>query len=61
MESGIIKGHYIDAKNLSVTDGNGKRTLDIDSYGNVETQSIEDFLNIFFIIDKILCQITHLI
>ena len=35
MEAGIIKGHWIDAKNLSVTDGNGKRTLDIDSYGNV--------------------------
>ena len=35
MEAGIIKGHYIDAKNLSVTDGNGKRTLDIDSFGNV--------------------------
>lgn len=35
MEAGIIKGHWIDARNLSVTDGNGKRTLDIDSYGNV--------------------------
>ena len=35
MEAGIIKGHWIDAKNLSVTDGNGKRTLDIDSFGNV--------------------------
>ena len=35
MEAGIIKGNWIDAKNLSVTDGNGKRTLDIDSYGNV--------------------------
>lgn len=35
MEAGIIKGHWVDAKNLSVTDGNGKRTLDIDSYGNV--------------------------
>ena len=32
---GTLKGNYIDAKNLSVTDGNGKRTLDIDSYGNV--------------------------
>ncbi|HHD2753299.1 TPA: phage tail spike protein [Clostridium perfringens] len=36
MTAGIIKGHWIDAKNLSVTDGNGKRTLDIDSYGNVD-------------------------
>ena len=33
--AGTIKGHWIDAKNLSVTDGNGKRTLDIDSFGNV--------------------------
>ena len=32
---GTLKGNYIDAKQLSVTDGNGKRTLDIDSYGNV--------------------------
>lgn len=32
---GELKGYYIDAKNLSVTDGNGKRTLDIDSFGNV--------------------------
>lgn len=35
MEAGIVKGHWIDAKNLSVTDGNGKRTLDVDSFGNV--------------------------
>ena len=35
MEAGTIKGNYIDARNLTVTDGNGKRTLDIDSYGNV--------------------------
>lgn len=35
MTAFIIKGHWIDAKNLSVTDGNGKRTLDIDSFGNV--------------------------
>lgn len=32
---GELKGHYIDARQLSVTDGNGKRTLDIDSFGNV--------------------------
>ncbi|MBP3931202.1 MAG: tail fiber domain-containing protein, partial [Peptostreptococcaceae bacterium] len=32
---GTLKGNHIDAKNLSVTNGNGKRTLDIDSYGNV--------------------------
>ena len=32
---GELKGNYIDAKQLSVTDGDGKRTLDIDSFGNV--------------------------
>lgn len=32
---GELRGNYIDARQLSVTDGNGKRTLDIDSYGNV--------------------------
>ena len=32
---GELKGNYIDAKQLSVTDGNGKRTLDIDSFGNI--------------------------
>lgn len=35
MKAGIIKGNWIDAKQLSVTDANGKRTLDIDSFGNV--------------------------
>lgn len=35
MEAGIFKGHWIDAKNLSVTDGNGKRTFDIDSFGRL--------------------------
>lgn len=35
MQAGIIKGDWIDAKNLSVTDGNGKRTLNIDSFGRV--------------------------
>lgn len=32
---GQLKGNWIDAKQLTVTDGNGKRTLDIDSFGNV--------------------------
>lgn len=32
---GELKGNYIDARQLSVTDENGKRTLDIDSFGNV--------------------------
>ena len=41
MTAGIIKGNWIDAKNLSVTDGNGKRTLDIDSYGNVNLDVTE--------------------
>lgn len=32
---GTLRGNYIDARQLSVTDGNGKRTMDIDSFGNV--------------------------
>lgn len=32
---GKLKGNWIDAKQLTVTDGNGKRTLDIDSFGNI--------------------------
>lgn len=32
---GKFKGDDIDAKNLSVTDGNGKKTLYVDSFGNV--------------------------
>lgn len=36
---GTLRGNYIDAKQLSVTDGNGKRTLDIDSFGNVNIDS----------------------
>lgn len=36
IDSGTVKGTYIDARNLSVTDGNGNKTLDIDSYGNVK-------------------------
>ena len=32
---GELRGNYIDAKQLSVTDGDGKRTLDIDAFGNV--------------------------
>ena len=30
--AGTLKGNYIDAKNLSVTDGNCKNTLEIDIY-----------------------------
>lgn len=36
IDSGTVKGTYIDGRNLSVTDGNGNKTLDIDSYGNVK-------------------------
>lgn len=51
---GKFKGDYIDARNLTVTDGNGKRTLDIDSFGNVnldvtsfslKSTPIEDVIN----------------
>ena len=38
---GELKGHWIDARNLTVTDGNGLRTLDIDSYGNVKIDASE--------------------
>ncbi len=33
---GSLVGNYIDAKNLTVTDGNGKKTLEIDSFGRVK-------------------------
>ena len=39
--AGELKGHWIDARNLTVTDGNGVRTLDIDSYGNVKIDASE--------------------
>lgn len=32
---GQLQGTHIDAKNLTVTDGNGKQTLNIDSFGRV--------------------------
>ncbi len=35
IKSGKFTGHFIDAKNLTVTDGNGKKTLEIDSFGRV--------------------------
>lgn len=38
MQAGIIKGNWIDGRNLSVTDGTGKRTFDINSYGRVVLQ-----------------------
>ena len=42
---GQLHGNWIDAKQLSVTDGNGKRTLDIDSYGNVNLDVSELKIN----------------
>ena len=44
---GTLRGNYIDARELSVTDGNGKRTLDIDSFGNVNIAAT----NISMIVD----------
>ena len=38
---GELKGHWIDARNLTVTDGNGVRTLDIDSFGKVKIDASE--------------------
>ena len=35
INTGKVKGAYIDAKNLTVTDGNGKTTLSVDDTGNV--------------------------
>ena len=32
---GTLRGHYIDARELSVTDGNNNKTLYIDSFGNI--------------------------
>ena len=40
-----MRGNYIDAKQLSVTDGNGKRTLDIDSFGRVRLDVTELKIN----------------
>lgn len=33
---GKLVGNHIDARNLTVTDGNGKKTLEIDSFGRVK-------------------------
>ena len=54
MEAGIIKANWIELKGASVIDGNGKRTLDIDSFGNfnldvtslkVQSKQIEEHLS----------------
>ena len=35
IKSGEVSGEYVDAKNLTVTNSSGQKTLAIDSYGNV--------------------------
>lgn len=35
IKSGKVSGEYVDARNLTVTNSSGQKTLDIDSYGNV--------------------------
>ena len=42
---GELKGHWIDARNLTVTDGNGVRTLDVDSFGRVKIDASEVKVN----------------
>lgn len=42
---GELRGNYIDARQLSVTNGNGVRTLDIDSFGNVNFTDVVIQLN----------------
>lgn len=41
MEAGVIKGNWIDAKNLVVTDGTGKRTFQVDSYGRISMDVVD--------------------
>lgn len=52
---GTVKGTNIDAKNLTVTDGNKEKTLEIDSFGNInmnltslkiKSKSLEDVIGI---------------
>lgn len=35
IKSGKVSGEYVDARNLTVTNSSGQKTVDIDSYGNV--------------------------
>lgn len=35
IKSGKVSGEYVDARNLTVTNSSGQKTLDIDSYGNI--------------------------
>ena len=52
--SGFLKNKHIKTEKYKDQVGNyvnfSCELKNIDSYGNVETQSIEDFLNIFFIV-----------
>lgn len=45
VEANSIKGDWIDARHLTVTDGNGKRTLDIDSFGRIRANFTSMQLN----------------
>ena len=45
VEANSIKGNWIDARHLTVTDGNGKRTLDIDSFGRIRANFTSIQLN----------------
>lgn len=45
MEAGIIKGNWIDMRHLTLTDGNGKRVIDIDSFGNARLDVTELKIN----------------
>ena len=44
---GELRGDYIDAKQMSVTNGNGTRTLDIDSFGNVSLDVLKLMIKTF--------------
>lgn len=35
MEAGIIKAHWVEFKGMSIVDGNGVRTIDVDTFGRV--------------------------
>lgn len=44
---GKLKGDQIDARKLSVTDGNGKKTVDIDSFGNISLDVLKLMIKTF--------------
>ena len=47
INSGTVKGYYIDAKNLSVTDGNGKITFQVKENGDTSIKDVEVSLFLF--------------